>query len=75
MNWKQVVSHINRLFLEIDGAVFINPDYTLWELAYLKGKGMSLEEIRNYRMMINQMTAAQMKTYGITSGDVTSRVA
>ncbi len=75
MNWKQAVSHINRLFLEIDGAVFVNPDYTLWELAYLRGKGMSLEEIRDYRIMINQMTAAQMKTYGPSSGDVTSRVA
>ena len=35
MNWKQAVGHINRLFLEIDGAVFVNPDYTLWEVAYL----------------------------------------
>jgi hypothetical protein len=75
MNWSQAVAHINRLFLDIEAATFVNPDYTLWEIAYLHGKGMSSEEILDYRRMINRMTAKQMETYGITAGDVTSRVA
>ena len=75
MNWSQAVAHINRLFLDIEAATFVNPDYTRWEIAYLHGKGMSSEEILDYRRMINRMTAKQMETYGITAGDVTSRVA
>lgn len=75
MNWSEAVGHINRLFLEIEGATFVNPDYTLWEIAYLQGKGMDLEEIRNYRRTINRLTRDQMAAYGIAAGDVTSRVA
>lgn len=74
MNWQEAVRNINRLFLEIDGSVFINPDYTLWEITYLRSKGMTLDEIRNYRRMINRMTVEQMSAYDISSGDVTSRV-
>lgn len=75
MNWSEAVAHINRLFLSIEGSIFVNPDYTLWEIAYLRGKGMQPEAIREYRRRINRMTAAQMKTYGITAGSITSRVA
>ena len=74
MNWRQAIDHINRMFLEIEGAVFINPDYTLWEIAYLRSRGLGLDEIRDYRVMINAMTRAQMKKYGGVS-TTTSRVA
>lgn len=75
MNWQAAIDHINRLFLSIRGATFINPDYTLWEIAYLRTKGMELAEIKAYRETINRMTAEQMIGYGIASGHVTSRVA
>lgn len=75
MNWGEAADHINRLFLSIEGSTFVNPDYTLWEIAYLRGKGMQPEEIFEYRRMINRMTAAQMETYGISAARVTSRVA
>jgi radical SAM PhpK family P-methyltransferase len=73
MKWTEAVNHINRLFLEIDGSIFVNPDYTLWEIAYLQSKGMSLDEIKNYRILINDMTQRQMTTYGLVQGSVTSR--
>jgi len=73
MNWRQAINHINRLFLEIEGPVFVNPDYTLWEIAYLRSKGLSLAEIRDYRVMINRMTRDQMAELGVVSANTTSR--
>jgi radical SAM superfamily enzyme YgiQ (UPF0313 family) len=69
MNWKQAGEHVNRLFLDIKNSTFINPDYTLWEIAYLQLKGLSLEEIKQYRKEINQMTQKQMLDYGLVSED------
>ena len=73
MNAHQAAEHINRLFLEIDNPIWINPDYTLWEIAYLRSKGMNRKQINDYRIMINKMTADQMVKYDIVSGNVTSR--
>ena len=73
MKWTEAVGHINRLFLEIDGATFVNPDYTLWEIAYLQNKGMGLDEIKDYRTLINDMTQRQMTNFGLVQGGVTSR--
>ena len=75
MNWRQAIQHINRLFLEIGGSTFINPDYTLWEIAYLRSKGLAPDEIRRHRVVINEMTRKQMAEYGIAPRGVTSRVA
>ena len=69
MHWKEAVEHVNRLFMEIKNSTFINPDYTLWEIAYLKAKGLSLEEIKKYREEINRMTKDQMISYGLISED------
>lgn len=73
MNWSKALEHVNRSFLEIKNATFINPDYTLWEIAYLATKGMTLPEIKAYRDEINALTRQQMERFGITSADVTSR--
>ena len=73
MDWKEASDHVNRLFLEIKNSTFINPDYTLWEIAYLQVKGMSLDEIKNYRNEINQMTKDQMFRYEIISKDWLNR--
>ena len=73
MKWTEALDHINQLFLEIDGATFVNPDYTLWEIAYLQSKGMDLDEIKDYRILINDMTQRQMVNFGLVQGGVTSR--
>ncbi|MBT5415224.1 MAG: radical SAM protein [Rhodospirillaceae bacterium] len=75
MNWQTAINHINASFLEIENATFINPDYTLWEIAYLRSKGMSLDEIQGYRHTINAMTRDQMTRFGITGAHLTSRTA
>jgi len=74
-NWSEAIAHVNRLFLNINNATFVNPDYTLWEIAYLISKGMSAEEVKEYRREINEMTRAQMLKYGVVEGAITSRVA
>jgi p-methyltransferase len=65
MGWKTAVEHINRLFIEIKNATFINPDNTLWEYAYLRSKGFSADEFRDYRRLINARIAEQMTRFGI----------
>ena len=55
---------MQRLFREIEGSTFVNPDYTLWEIAYLRGKGLDDAEIKSYRQHINELTAAQMLNGG-----------
>lgn len=75
MNWSEAIAHTNRLFLEINNSTFVNPDYTLWEIAYLNMKGMNAREVKSYRQKINQMTKEQMIKFDISKGGVTSRVA
>ena len=73
MTSTEALEHIHRLFLEIREPLWVNPDMTLWEIAYLESKGLSRPEIDDYRRRINAMTAAQMRKYGIASDDITSR--
>jgi hypothetical protein len=73
MTSTEALEHIHRLFLEIREPLWVNPDMTLWEIAYLESKGLSRSEIDDYRRQINAMTAAQMRKYGIASDDITSR--
>jgi len=73
MNSYEARILLDELFLNIKGPIFVNPDYTLWEIAYLLGKGLSMERIREYRNSINQMTASQMVKFGAPTGGVTSR--
>jgi p-methyltransferase len=72
MNWKAAVAHVHRLFSQIEGATFINPDNNLWEFIYLRGKGLSHSEFRDYRRMINKMIAKQVVEYGLNEPPKTS---
>ncbi|NQU57757.1 MAG: radical SAM protein [Rhodospirillales bacterium] len=63
MGSMDALEHIRRLFREIKNSVFVNPDYTLWEVVYLLSKGMSLDEFIEYRTDINKMTLRQTETY------------
>ena len=72
MDWQEASEHVNRLFLEIKNSTFVNPDYTLWEIAYLQAKGMTLDEIKEYREEINQMTRSQMIRFGLSSENLRS---
>lgn len=76
MNAKEALRLVDELFLGIKGPTFVNPDYTLWEIAYLRSKGLSHEEIKAYREEINAMTARQMRRFPAPAGGgVTSRAA
>lgn len=65
MEAPAATAHVNRLFREIDGAIWVNPDYTLWEIAYLRSRGHSMEQIDAYRRAVNARTAAQMERFGL----------
>src|SRR3569833_2035228 len=41
MAYKDALRHIERLFVEIDEPTWVNPDYTLWEVAYLTARGFT----------------------------------
>jgi hypothetical protein len=45
----------------------------LWEVAYLRNSGLSLQQIIEYRTAINAMTVSQMTRDGFASQGVTSR--
>jgi len=74
MDWREAVRYINEMFFEIKGSEFINPDYTLWEYAYLISNGYSDDQFKNYRNEINNLTRDQMVKHNIYQGQVTSRV-
>lgn len=67
MNWSRAVQHINRMVTEIKGPTFVNPDYNLWEYAYLRARGLSDDEFRAYRAEVNRRTLAQMHEYALIS--------
>jgi radical SAM superfamily enzyme YgiQ (UPF0313 family) len=73
MNWQQALDHLSTMFTGIENSTFVNPDYTLWEIAYLRSKGLSDDDIRGYRRKINRMTADQMRRYAVTASASTSR--
>ena len=73
MNAHEACTLLDQLFLDISGPVAVNPDYTLWEIAYLLGKGLTMDRILDYRNTINQMTASQVVEAGAVVGGVTSR--
>ena len=73
MNAHEACTLLDQLFLDISGPVAVNPDYTLWEIAYLLGKGLTMDRILDYRNTINQMTASQIVDAGAAVGGVTSR--
>ena len=64
---------LDELFLQIEEPVAVNPDYTLWEVAYLLHKGFDLTRIRAYRTEINRMTVSQMRRFGSPGSNVTSQ--
>jgi Radical SAM superfamily len=72
MTYKDALRHIERLFTEIDGPIWVNPDYTLWEVAYLAARGFSRAEIDDHRRIINRLTRDQL-TAPASTMHVTSR--
>ena len=73
MNWQEAMTHISNMFCDVTNSTFINPDYTLWEIAFLRARGMGNDDIKEYRKRINQMTREQMRTYSLSGGNPTSR--
>lgn len=63
MNWRQANTHVNRMFCEIKNSVAVNPDFNMWEYAYLQSMGVTPNEFHTYRQRINEMTRAQMLRY------------
>jgi p-methyltransferase len=66
MDAPAATAHVNRLFREIRNSVWVNPDYTLWEVAYLQSRGYSLEAVDAYRRSVNERTVAQMERYSLS---------
>ncbi|GAF99433.1 unnamed protein product [marine sediment metagenome] len=52
--------HKISMFREIKNSVFINPDTSLWYLAYLYDQGFSMSEIADFQRDINALMIAQL---------------
>jgi p-methyltransferase len=65
MDAPTAVNHVNRLFREVKNSIWVNPDYTLWEISYLRSRGFDLPAIDRYRRTVNALTVAQMDRYGL----------
>lgn len=73
MNAPEACRLLDELFLGIEEPIAVNPDYTLWEIAYLLNKGLDMQRIREYRATVNSITVAQMRRHGTPCGNVTSQ--
>ena len=73
MDWKKSLELINKFFYEIENTIFLNPDYTMWELAYFRSKGYSVETFNKHRNLINKMTKNQMKKFSFSPTAATER--
>jgi p-methyltransferase len=73
MDWRQSVSLINKFFYEIENPIFLNPDFTLWELVYFRSKGLSIDTFDEHRVLINKLTKHQMKKFSILPTAATER--
>ncbi len=49
--------------------------FSVWEIAYLRTKGLTDSEIKDHRVKINNMTRNQMTRFGMSSSAVSSRSA
>ena len=49
------------LFKEIKNSVFVDPDTSLWHLAYLYDLGFSLAEIADLQREVNTLMIAQLE--------------
>ncbi|MDP3722277.1 MAG: radical SAM protein [Candidatus Omnitrophota bacterium] len=73
MNAAEASRLLDQMFMRIEEPVAVNPDYTLWEVAYLLHKGLDMPRIRDYRRRINRMTVNQMQRKGGSLNVVTSQ--
>jgi len=73
MDWRQSTDLINKYFYEIENPIFLNPDYTLWELAYFRSKGLSVDAFNEHRVLINRLTRDQMDKFSIIPTAATER--
>lgn len=60
MDSQTAYQHKIQLFLEIQESVFVDPDTSLWHIAYLYDKGFSLAEIASLQRELNAIMAAQI---------------
>ena len=65
MDAPTAVDHVNRLFRGIEGSTWVNLDYNLWEIAYLRNRGFDLAGIDDYRRTVNARTRMQMERFGL----------
>ena len=60
MNSEAAFEHKITMFREIKNSVFMDPDTSLWYLAYLYDQGFSIEEIRHVQKCINSLMLEQL---------------
>jgi anaerobic magnesium-protoporphyrin IX monomethyl ester cyclase len=64
MNYQQATQIKLDMFQNIGNSTHIDPDTSLWHMAYLYDKGMDFTEIRRIQEEINDMMKAQLASVG-----------
>jgi anaerobic magnesium-protoporphyrin IX monomethyl ester cyclase len=60
MDNSDISKHLVALFREIKGSVFIDPDTSLWYLAYMYDQGYEMHEIKKIQTLINEVVSSQL---------------
>ena len=60
MDHADIPNHIISLFRKIKSSVFIDPDTSLWYLAYMYDQGYSMPEIAKIQTLINDIIVSQL---------------
>jgi len=60
MNHTDISKHLLSLFREIKNSVFIDPDTSLWYLAYMYDQGYDMHEISKIQTLINEVIVSQL---------------
>ena len=60
MDHMDVSRHLLSLFRKIKSSVFIDPDTSLWYLAYMYDQGYNMQEIAKIQTLINEVIISQL---------------
>jgi anaerobic magnesium-protoporphyrin IX monomethyl ester cyclase len=60
MDHTDISKHLLSLFREIKNSVFIDPDTSLWYLAYMYDQGYDMQEIAKIQTLINEVIISQL---------------
>lgn len=63
MDSNQAAAHKRDIIKTITNSIYIDPDMTIWQIGYLLGKGISLEDVKKIHKITDQMLILDLKNF------------